>query len=204
MLHVVLPSLPEDVMVDQISSKTARVHWRLTHRTPDQRADQLILRVTFANQSLADEIRLPGSANSTSLSHLVPDNRYLVVLTALNRDGEVTTNPESFRTLVGPPALSGLEIERVNRTGFIVSIQLMYTGGGAITKMNVSYRPTSDPSAATTRISLQPDNNGLRVTATFDLADAGQDEIVAGELQFTVMVYNAFNFVSPPHTHEGM
>ncbi len=175
------------------------------HSTPDQSADRLTVRVTFANNSLADEIHLPGSAISTPLDGLVPANEYYLVLTAINSDGEVTTNPVSFRTLEGPPAVSRLEIERINMTGFRVNIQLTYTGGGAINRVAVSYRPTADPSAERTIAPLQPENNGLRVTATFDLADSEVDTaIAAGELQFTIMVYNEFNFPSPPHTHEGM
>ena len=201
---VVRPSAPEPVVVDQISSRAARVSWTLTHTTPDQSADQLIVRLTFTNRSLADHIFLPGASSSTSLEGLVPATGYSLVLTAINRDGEVTTNPVTFRTLEGPPAVSRVDVQRLNATGFSVSIELMYTGGGNITELVVSYRALADPSNVGHLGKFIPQSNGLLVTATIDLAHSVDEATAAGELEFTVMVYNQFDFHSPPHTHQGM
>lgn len=205
-MYAVRPTVPADVRVDQVSSKTARVRWTLTHTTPDQGADQLIMRVTFANRSLAEERRVPGSTTSLSLSGLVPAQSYLVLLTAVNRDGEATTNPVAFDTLVGRPAVAGIEALRVNKTTFSLGIQLMYTGGGAITGIDVSYRPISAPSVLPIGISsFQQDSNGLSVTVTVDLSDPEHGEgVAAQELEFTVVVSNEFNFQSLPHSHTGM
>ena len=194
------PTAPVIVGVDQISSRTAHVSWRLTNNTADQSADQFMLRLLFSNQSLADLIYLPGSVNQTSLDGLVPATEYSLLLLAVNSDGEVSTNPVTFQTLQGRPAVSHLEVNRLNRTGFSMRIELAYTGGGEIIGLDGIYRTTTHPTEHTIG-RLEPESSGLRVTAIFNLADPSVD--VAGELEFVFQVYNQYEFSSLPYTHRG-
>lgn len=185
--------MPTGLIVDQVSSRTARVSWTLTNQTPDEAADQLILRVAFANRSLADWQQFSGDLTSMVLDNLIPANDYFVVLTAENSDGEVTTNPVQFRTLEGAPFINTLQVERVNKTWFNVMSNLAYTGGGVIAIMTVSYRPTGVNRTPTRLPSVSPDIVGLRVRGVVMLLE--QDD-AAMELEFTVTVRNEFDFQS--------
>lgn len=97
----VYPTAPE-FAVDQVTSQTARVLWRPTNETIDKGADQFILRVTFANDSLADKLTFASDIRSTVLKNLVPAIEYTIVMTAVNADGETTTDPVQFMTLEAP------------------------------------------------------------------------------------------------------
>ena len=193
--------------MDQLSSRTAQVTWTLNNDTPDQSADELILRVTFANRSLADLLTLPGDLTTMTLEDLIPAHEYSVVLTAVNSDGEVTTNPISFSTLEGSPAIAAVNVQRVNRTHFVLAIQVAYTGGGSITTVDVSYR-VGNTGPMTFLMDVEPEHvSQLLVELSVALTDASQQQAVeheAGmELEFTVVVHNQFNFQSEPKSNEG-
>ena len=186
--------------MSQVSSRTARVSWRLTHQTPDQAADQLILRVTFANRSLVDQQQFTGDHTSMVLENLVPANEFFVVLTAVNSDGEVTTDAATFRTLEGAPSISSLQVQRVNQTWFNVGLELAYTGGGNIVAMSLSYRPTAGNMAVTRLASQAPEGMGLSlrgvVMLTEQLHGVAVAQDAAMELEFLISVRNEFNFES--------
>lgn len=194
------PTVPANLFVDQISSRTARVSWRLTNQTTDEAADRLILRVTFANRSLADWQQFSGDHTSMVLDNLIPANDYFIVLTAENSDGEVSTNAVLFRTLEGSPSISSLLVERVNRTWFNVALMLAYTGGGGIATMTASYRPTAENTVPTRLASMSPDTVGLSVRGVVMLTQQLHGQLVeddaAMELEFIITVRNEFDFDS--------
>lgn len=193
------PAPPADLGVDQLFSTTARVSWALTSQMPDQHADHFTLRLTFSNKSLAKQVQISGDQTSHMLQHLVPANDYSLVLTAVNTDGQVTTNPITFRSLEGSPAIKSVQIERVNRTWFNVEIELAYTGGGAVTNIAISYSPTAGNGVRTRLPNVVPVvvGAGLRLRAMVVFPDENQGE--AGmQLEFTIEVYNEFNFKSAP------
>lgn len=193
--------MPTDLRVDQISSRTAHVAWTWpTDRTPDEAADALILRVTFANHSLADTVQLAGDQTSTALARLIPAHDYLLVLTAMNSDGEVTTNPVPFSSSTGAPAISNLEVERVNMTFFVLDIHLAYTGGGAISSVEVSYRPKTERRLETMLDVYSEQTSQLTWRVLVILTNTHQQQLVeheaAMELTFKVQVQNEFSFSS--------
>lgn len=167
----------------------------------------MIVRVTFANHSFVDLLRLSGGSTNVMLGNLIPAHDYIVVLTAVNRDGEVTTNPVAFTTSRGFPAISNLEVERVNRTSFVVAIQLAYTGGGAINLVEVSYRPTAVRRLETELFVDYHFPSLLTVRGVVTLTDQRQQQLVEREaamaLTFKVRVRNEFDFYSPPNTVNG-
>lgn len=194
--------------MDQISSRTARVSWTLPDGlTPDAAADALVLRVTFANHSFVDLLRLAGDVTSVMLDNLIPARDYIVVLTSINTDGEVTTNPVPFRTAYGFPAISTVEVERVNRTSFVVAVQLSYTGGGTIVSLEVSYRPTADRRLETRLMFEYQQLSPLSLRGVVTLTDQQQLQPVEHEaalaLTFKVRVRNQFDFSSPDTAVNG-
>ena len=202
------PVPPDNLRVDQISSRTSRVTWSLANRTADEGADNLILRVTFSNHSLAELRRLSGDVTSVVLDELIPAHEYLVVLTAVNSDGEVTTNPTSFSTTPGNPAVSSVDVQRVNRTSFVMVVHLAYTGGGAIRDVEVSYKPNGAIRPPTSlMISMEPEPSSLMVRVTVILTDQDQQRHVEHEaamaLIFTVRVNNEYDFWSDPKSANG-
>lgn len=198
----VRPPPPANIVVDQISSRTAQVSWRLTNQTIDEGADYFIMRTTFANGSLADWRTIPGGLTSETLEDLIPANEYSVVLTAVNIDGQATTDPTVFRTLEGFPSISSLRIERLNATLFELSLSLAYTGGGAIAGMTVSYRPTADENREPTTLNdvslVSVGQLGVRSELILtEQAQSTQVELEASmELEFEVVIRNEFNFES--------
>lgn len=197
---IVRPSLPENLRVDQVSSETAHVTWTLTNQTPDQAADELILRVIFANHSLADVLPLAWGVTSVTLNNLIPAHEYQLVLSAVNSDGEVTTTLVPFVTGNGFPAFSNLEVERLNRTSFVVTIHLAYTGGGTITAVDVSYRPRAESRRETALVVEHEHISALSLRAVVILTDQYQLQAVEHEadmeLTFTVRVQNEFAYTS--------
>ena len=202
------PAVPSDVIVDLISARTARVSWSLTNQMPDEAADELTLLVTFANRSLADRQQLSGTSTSASLQDLIPAHMYMVQLTASNSDGEVTTNPETFVTLEGPPSISLLRVERLNRTWFSVSLSLAYTGGGDISTLTVFYKPTGNNRSPTRLPSIPPEGVGLSVGGVVMLTEQlhghGVEQEAGLELEFVVTVENEFGFPSEEVSVIGM
>lgn len=196
--------MPEDLRVDQISSQTARVSWiPPANLRPDEAADTLLLRVTFANHSFVDQLQLPGEATNIALDNLIPAHEYIVVLSAVNSDGEVTTNPVPFTTSTGFPTISHLQVNRVNRTSFVLTVQLAYTGGGAITALEVAYRPTAEPRLETEVMVEYELLSPLSLRGVVTLTDQRQQQEAAMGLTFKVWVRNQFDFRSPDTAVNG-
>ena len=96
------PLTPTNFRVDSITSLTADITWTLTNQTADEGGDVLILRVTFANMTLAtDLIRLPGGQTEFRLEDLIPGTDYTATLSAENEDGVVSTPMKRLTTLIG-------------------------------------------------------------------------------------------------------
>lgn len=203
LFHVVRPVPPINLNVDQLSATIARATWNLqADQMSDERADQLILTVKFANGSLAERVPFSGDLTSMVVENLIPATNYNLVLTAVNSDGQVTTDPFSFSTPMGEPHISSIEISRVNQTWFMLEVHLSYTGGGDITSIAVSYRPVAAATGGVTTIEgVVPDRmEGLTVRGTVVLTD---QEIENMELNFTIAVQNKFGYESQPVTSRG-
>lgn len=182
--------------MDRISSRTARVTWTLTNQMPDQAPDHLTLRVTFSNRSLVDLQTLPGDVTSATLESLIPAHEYMLTLTAENADGEVTSNPLSFTSQEGPPAISLLEVERLNRTSFIMMIHLAYTGGGEVSVAEVFYRPKAS-SRPETALAVETEHiSPLTIRVVMMLTERHLEQDAAMELTFKARVQNEFDYSS--------
>ena len=188
--------------MDQISSRTARVSWTLANQMLDQAADRLMLHVTFANRSLVDSQLLSGDATSATLESLIPAHEYLLTLRAENADGEVTTNPVPFTSREGPPVISLLLVERLNRTSFAMMIHLAYTGGGAVATVDVAYRPRAS-SRLWTALAVEEEEyiSPLTIRVMVVLTDDRQQPAAveldaAMELTFIAHVQNEFEYSS--------
>lgn len=206
MQSAVRPVVPVDLRVDQMSSSTSRVSWTLANRTSDEGADHLILRVTFANHSLVDQHRIAGHLTSFTLENLIPAHDYVAVLTAVNGDGEGTTNPVSFSTSEGAPLISNLTVERVNMTFFVAVVHLAYTGGGPITMAEVSYRPRGEAGSGVATV-LMVDSietvSPLMVRVAVLFGEQLVQHEAAMELTLSVLVQNSFGFPSLEKSANG-
>ena len=92
------------------------------------------------------------------------------------------------------PSITSLEVTRLNRTTFNLSVSLAYTGGGAITHFRVSFRDTSTtPWTSTEDIPATPSPNSSLVWNGV----VSRDEFAAySQVEFLLSVINQHGFES--------
>jgi hypothetical protein len=191
--------MPSDVRVRTQPDFSAEVTWRLNQNMPDQAADELLLGLFFMNRSLATTQRLAGDAGAASLRGLIPGHSYQLMLSAVNVDGNVTTDV-TFTSEPGKPSISSLDVERRNKTFFVIDVYLGYTGGGVIAAVDVFFRPTAESRLETPLLVDYQHISPLTLRVVIILTDGHQQQPVEQEadreLTFKVQVQNSHSLTS--------
>ena len=99
-LSLVLPAIPADLNVTNVTASQAQITWSLTTQHPDEEAETLRLALEFLNGTLAEQYSLAGNATQQRVN-TIPGMEYRVTLTASNQDGTRTADPVPFQTPAG-------------------------------------------------------------------------------------------------------
>lgn len=91
------PATPTNLSAEQFST---RLTWSLTNVTSDDSADNLTIKVSYKNGSLAMNRQVNGDVRELQLS-LIPGQSYLVEISAQNQDGIAVSEEYAFQTLPG-------------------------------------------------------------------------------------------------------
>ena len=94
-LPAALPATPAHLAHMPINTTHYRITWRLSHRTADEEASYLCLNLT---QPVSRMLPVPLATSEEFILEVEPGYDYLLSLIAMNQDGDVQTQPITFRT----------------------------------------------------------------------------------------------------------
>jgi hypothetical protein len=194
----VLPATITDVNVTSKPPLSAVVEWVVVYRHADEHPDNITIfveNVTIGATS-CHQVGDPVSTRSAEVG-VVPGVEYSVTVESANEDGRNRTVPLTFITAPAAPSVSAVEVFRLNSTSFSLSTTLLYTGGGSITQLLISFRIIGDTEwSVAMRVPVVRESDPLVWTGVVTNSEFAQYAL----LEFRVHVENGRGLVSRDET----
>ena len=208
-----------------VTEHRVTLQWNLHPQHPDEAADSIMLYLFFPNGSFASHTELQGTARQAEVA-VFPGMHYRAVLRVENQDGTemtelyFTTHNAGTCVCVGlgteagkwrdtdniiililrlspAPYISHFESRRLNETHFNLSLSLLYTGGGDITQISVSFREASSRYPVSREwVPISGLNLILVSTLEWNGVILGEEFRGKGPLEFEVTVENEVGFMN--------
>lgn len=195
------------VHVSSVSLQLACIDWEVDYRHSDEEPDYIIITIHVVTDIKTVQYRLEDREEWERQTYevgVVPGTHYQITLQSVNEDGYNVTQPASFESQPSAPLVESVNVSRLNRTAFRITADLLYTGGGQITRFLVSFR-VSDESEwngdAIIPTELVPDSDNLRWTGVIQRS---MEFAVYSRFHFQVQVQNERELTSSPTTQPDM
>jgi hypothetical protein len=194
----VLPATITNVNVTSKPPLSAVVEWVVVYRHADEHPDNITIFVENVETGATSchQVGDPVSTQSAEVG-VVPGVVYSVTVESANEDGRNRTVPVTFTTAPAAPSVSAVEVSRLNSTSFSISTTLLYTGGGSVTQLIVSFRIIGDTEwSGDMRVTVVRESDPLVWTGVVTNSEFAQ----YARLEFRVHVENDRALVSTDET----
>ncbi len=149
--------------VTDIQENTAKSGGNITHDGGATITSRGVCYGTEANPTIEGTHTKDGSGTGefvSTLTDLVPGTAYYVRAYATNVNGITYGNEVTFSVGAILPVVTTKSVTDVTTTSAVVSGNVGYDGGSAITEYGICYATTENPTVDNTKVTATADNNG--------------------------------------------